>query len=470
MKLVTVFYVLLFSYLSAYSCIAETNETSYEGETYSLSLDDNISISIKSPDGKAVSLIKSISITGNYKNWHRAFKADKVGITAISGNSKEKKFQLDWRFSGPQADQVTATSILTLNPSEIEFDTSLDYQGDIEDIAHIRCVFTHGATWTDSFQAGKAAMQYEIVPDSGVFNSKKSKYSIVRLSSKEENSTECELKITWKPYWENEPVAQADAPLEPIYGYTAETYIDKESEITLPYRLFVPPKYDPDQKYPVVVFLHGGGRFGTNNIGQVKGNAGAMCWVTPEAQSKHPAFVVAPQTSGKLRGWVRTPFKKGSYDLSKTKPSISIPAVFRLLDELQKKYNIDSDRIYFTGQSLGGIGTWYVAMVYPDKIAAAAPVCGSGDPKQATQMGNLPIWAFHGAQDPTIPVSGSRDMVKALEAAGNPNVRYSEYPNGEHDAWNHAYKDDLDQDGEVDLITWMFAQSRAGKNQGTPNE
>ncbi len=460
MKLVTIIYSLLLSCLSAYSGIAETN---YEGKSYWVSLNGNISIGIKSPDGKKVPLIKSISLTGNHKNWSWAFKTDKAEVTAIPGNGKEKKFRLNWKFSGPRAEHVKATSFLTLIPSAIDLTTDLDFQGNIKDIKYSRCIFAHGAKWTESFKAGKAGMQFKIDPRRGVFNNAKANYSVIGLPWKQEgDSAKCTLKITWKPYWGSELMTQPNKQLKPIYGYKAETYIDKKSKITLPYRLFVPKKYNKSQKYPLVVFLHGGGRLGSDNIGQVKGNAGAMCWVTPEVQRKHPSFVVAPQASKKLHGWVQAPFKEEAYDLSKIKPSSAIPAVFRLLDELRKEYNIDPDRIYFTGQSLGGIGTWYVAMVHHDRIAAAAPVCGTSDPRQAVKMGNLPVWAFHGAKDSTIPVNGSRNMIKALKAAGNPNVKYSEYPDCKHDAWNHAYKDDMDKDGEVDLVTWMFSQHRSG--------
>ena len=122
-----------------------------------------------------------------------------------------------------------------------------------------------------------------------------------------------------------------------------------------------------------------------------------------------------------------------------------------LLELIPKQYGIDSARIYLTGQSMGGAGTWIFAMSNPDKFAAIAPVCGWGFPSQVSVIADMPVWAFHGADDPTIPSEESVKMVEALQDAGNTNVKYTEYPNVGHESWYKAYK-------EADLIEWMYSK------------
>lgn len=260
---------------------------------------------------------------------------------------------------------------------------------------------------------------------------------------------------------EGESHEENSEPQPDLYGYVGKVYSSVEYGVRMPYRLFVPEDYSTSRKYPLVLFLHGGGRMGTDNIRQVKNNQGAMCWVQKEVLAKHPAIVVAPQMSKESGGWIGpVNFRRGSYSCADLQLNNLVPVVFELLDTIEHKYNIDASRIYVTGQSLGGIATWYIAMKYPDKVTAVAPVCGAGDPQMDNLSRELPIWAFHGAKDPTIPVSGSREMVNAFRMSGNKHVRYSEYPDVDHNAWDRAYQDDLDRDGEIDLIEWMFAQRR----------
>jgi predicted peptidase len=117
-----------------------------------------------------------------------------------------------------------------------------------------------------------------------------------------------------------------------------------------------------------------------------------------------------------------------------------------------QQYDIDADRVYLTGMSRGGRGTWDIARKRPDLFAAAVPSCGSGAPSKADALRDLPIWAFHGSQDITVPVEGSRHMVEALRALGS-SVKYTEYPNAGHNACTFPYRD-------PQLPEWLFAQHR----------
>jgi predicted peptidase len=106
---------------------------------------------------------------------------------------------------------------------------------------------------------------------------------------------------------------------------------------------------------------------------------------------------------------------------------------------------------------MGGAGTWYTAIANPDRFAAIVPICGWGHPEAVTRIVNLPVWAFHGSADATIPPEGSRSMVLALEEAGSSVVRYTEYPGVGHECWELAYREDTDGNGIADLVTWMFS-------------
>ena len=117
---------------------------------------------------------------------------------------------------------------------------------------------------------------------------------------------------------------------------------------------------------------------------------------------------------------------------------------------LQKEFSIDATRLYVTGLSMGGYGTWDALQRYPDRFAAAVPICGGGDVKQAKKIAQIPIWAFHGDKDTAVPVERTRSMIAALKEAGG-MPKYTEYPDVGHDSWTATYKDPA-------LHEWMFAQ------------
>lgn len=124
--------------------------------------------------------------------------------------------------------------------------------------------------------------------------------------------------------------------------------------------------------------------------------------------------------------------------------------VVQIMDSVEKEFSIDPARIYVTGQSMGGFGTWDIIMRYPKKFAAAIPICGGGDPSQAKNIAHLPIWTYHGDKDNAVPIAGTREMVEALKKADG-NIKYSEYKDGGHNIWVRAWK-------EEDLTQWLFNQ------------
>jgi predicted peptidase len=218
-------------------------------------------------------------------------------------------------------------------------------------------------------------------------------------------------------------------PQKPVDGFQARTFE------TMPYRLFVPPAYDQSKKYPLVLWLHGAGSIGRDNLKQISQASlrGTHTWTAPQVQAKHPAFVLAPQShSG---SWIT-----------------DMPTVLELLDSVEKEFNIDATRIYIAGQSMGGNGTWHFITSRPELFAAAIPLCGWGNPNRANQITQMPIWAFHGAADPTVPAAESQKMIAAIRQAGG-NPRYTEYKGVGHEVWLKAFQ-------EPGLVEWLFAQHK----------
>ena len=224
----------------------------------------------------------------------------------------------------------------------------------------------------------------------------------------------------------------------------------KISTTDMPYRLCVPVGYDTNQSYPLVLFLHGAGERGTNNTAQLTANQGATLWAKEVNQNTYPCFVLAPQcANGKL--WVDTNWGLGSYNQDKIPISEQLSMVLDILNSLQNEFKINSLKIYVTGLSMGGYGTWDLITRFPTKFAAAIPICGAGDPSKASLLGALPIRVFASSDDGTVPVSGSRDMVNAINALG-PNNRsefYTEYTDQGHGSWVNAYN-------TTNLVSWLF--------------
>jgi predicted peptidase len=165
---------------------------------------------------------------------------------------------------------------------------------------------------------------------------------------------------------------------------------------------------------------------------------------------KHPAFVIAPQVpEGEF--WAHLNWRQTDLE-TEPEPRLPLKLSMELLDKIIEEFPIDSDRIYITGLSMGGFGTWDAIIRNPDKFAAALPICGGGDISNALSISHLPIWNFHGALDQVVPVELSRSMIRALiEAGGTPG--YTEYPHVGHDSWIPAYNDDY-------VLEWLFSQSR----------
>jgi predicted peptidase len=246
-----------------------------------------------------------------------------------------------------------------------------------------------------------------------------------------------------------------------VHGYEMHTYTDVDG-MKMTYYLYVPSCYTAQQKYPLVLLLHGGGESANpkatpeQNSALLLNQYYAHVWTSSAIQQKWPSFIVIPQVVSPKR-WVNVPAAAGSYTLA-AQPSDSLRLAKEIVDMLQHEYQgIDAHRLYVTGLSMGGYGTWEAIERWPDYFAAAAPLAGAGDPSKAAALVHIPIWAFHGAQDTDVPVSGSRDMIQAIiQAGGHP--RYTEYPKDGHDLWGSGKV--YSPTSNPALFTWLFSQKQ----------
>lgn len=215
----------------------------------------------------------------------------------------------------------------------------------------------------------------------------------------------------------------------------------------MPYRIFIPANYNPKEKYPLALCLHGAGGRGKDNMS--RGTEAFKALSSSEVQREYPSILVTPQCP-KNANWSSRP----------TNSTVRyIDFVLEVLDELEKEFSIDHSRLYVTGQSMGGYGTWAAITTRPNRFAAAVPVCGGGNPGAVTEIAHLPIWAFHGEKDTVVPTQKSRAMVAALKEEGS-TIKYTEYPGLGHASWVPAWK-------ETDLIPWLFKQeNKPGAGRG----
>jgi predicted peptidase len=214
--------------------------------------------------------------------------------------------------------------------------------------------------------------------------------------------------------------------------------------LEIEYLLFLPAGYEneKEKEWPLMLFLHGAGERGTN---LTKVTVHGPPKIVKE-RADFPFILVSPQCPPG-QTW-------------------SDETLLGLLDEVVESHRVDATRVYLTGLSMGGYGTWSLGLKNPDRFAAIAPICGGGDylpvllpaPGKQAALKNLPVWVFHGAKDSLVPLSESQRMVDALKWAGNQNVKFTIYPEAEHDSWTETYQNQ-------ELYDWMLQH----RSKGTRN-
>lgn len=238
---------------------------------------------------------------------------------------------------------------------------------------------------------------------------------------------------------------------QPVTGFLDRTL--RLGQTSHRYQVYVPVEFDPGRSWPVILFLHGAGERGSDGLKPTQVGVGTAIRMD---RDRFPAIAVFPQVSPE-GAWVGDMARVASL----------------ALDLAIAEFHGDPERIYLTGISMGGYGTWYMGFDAPERFAALVPVCGgivpppgrpllrqlpatagAADPyaAAASRLKEVPAWVFHGAEDAVIPASESRRIVEALKKAGG-DVRYTEYKDVEHNSWDRAY-------AEPELWTWLFAQRR----------
>lgn len=226
---------------------------------------------------------------------------------------------------------------------------------------------------------------------------------------------------------------------EIVEPFEAKIYVSSQGD-SLPYRWLEPLNYDSTLQYPLVISLHGSGDRGTDNAKQIAGTVFPQLLAKPENRKKYPAFIFVPQC--RLNTWWGEDSGDGGVD------SLLIECV----SALEKEFAIDKNRRYLTGVLMGGYGTWHLISTRPEMFAAAIPMSGEGNPALAPNVVDVPVWAFHGARDGNVPVSGARDMIEAIKNVGG-TPRYSEYPEEAHNLTEKIIN-------TPELLDWLFAQVR----------
>lgn len=216
---------------------------------------------------------------------------------------------------------------------------------------------------------------------------------------------------------------------------------------TLPYRLYVPDTL-PATPLPLLVFLHGAGSRGKDNERHLTHFRQAAGYIARH----YPCVILAPQCPAGKR-WVEVDWGLPAHTMP-PHPSRPLALSMQLLDSLVHALPIDTTRLYITGLSMGGYGTWDWVQRQPWRFAAAVPICGGADTTTAPRLQHLPVWIFHGALDRVVPVVRARSMYHALQEAGNRQARYTEYPGVYHDSWQQAY-------ATPGLWQWLFAQTKS---------
>ncbi len=228
--------------------------------------------------------------------------------------------------------------------------------------------------------------------------------------------------------------AQMDKKMNTVPpGYQQSQKFEKKitKTVSCNYLLFLPEDYGKKrQRWPLILFLHGAGERGSV-LNKVKAHGPPKI---VKNRKDFPFIVVSPQCP------------EGDWWTEK------VEVLINLVDDISARYKVDKERIYLTGLSMGGFGTWSLASAYPERFAAIAPVCGEGSRIMALKLKDIPTWVFHGAKDRVVPLEKSEEMVNAIRKRGG-DVKFTIYPEAGHDSWTESYKNQ-------ELYDWFLEHSK----------
>lgn len=213
-------------------------------------------------------------------------------------------------------------------------------------------------------------------------------------------------------------------------GRQTAQHMEQQVTLSLDYLLYLPPNYDRQDSWPLLVFLHGAGERG-HDLKKVKAHGPPKLI---EQGKDLPFLIVSPQCP-EDNWW----------------PGME-REVIALVDEMIDTHKVDTSRVFLTGLSMGGYGTWAIGCSYPQRFSAIVPICGGGRPFRAGSLKEVPVWAFHGAKDPVVPLEESEQMVEAVNKAGG-SAKLTVYPNAQHDSWTQTYDN-------PELYDWLLSHTR----------
>lgn len=236
--------------------------------------------------------------------------------------------------------------------------------------------------------------------------------------------------------------------------FMKQFFIEKTD--TLPYRILVPDKYDPENKYPLIIFLHGSGERGNDNEKQLA--HGAELFLRDSIRKKYPAIVVFPQCSDNSN-WSNVNIVTDSVSSKRTiqffsnsKPTVAMSLLINLVDDLKHKYSVQNKKIYVIGLSMGGMGAFEIVRRKPNLFAAAMPICGGANPATARSLLKTKWWIFHGEKDDVVNPQYSKDMATAILNEGG-TAKLTIYPDANHNSWDSAF-------AESNFMQWMFSNRK----------
>lgn len=225
---------------------------------------------------------------------------------------------------------------------------------------------------------------------------------------------------------------------------------------TLPYRLLLPDNYEPGKKYPLILFMHGSGERGNDNQRQLI--HGSKLFLNDTLRKKFPAIVILPQCAANSRWAVMETPGGGTFNWANVQFPVDAPPtepsalLHQLMDSLIASGGVDTKRVYVGGLSMGGMGTFDMLARYPQRFAAAFPICGAGNETVTGRYAkSTALWIFHGGADAVVPPSSSRAIYSNLKKEGA-DVQYTEYPGVGHNSWDKAF-------AEPGLFPWLFSHA-----------
>ena len=231
-----------------------------------------------------------------------------------------------------------------------------------------------------------------------------------------------------------------------------ETYVNAdEDNYEVVYTVILPTEYDETKYYPVLLFLHGAGERGNDNVNQLNLVIDDLFATRPELLEN--TIIIAPQCPTDDQ-WVNTPWGDGNYSVDEIPESKALKTALKILDEVSTAYGGDRAQTYIMGVSMGGYGTWDAIMRHPELFAAAVPICGAADPTKAEVLKDMPIRTYHGSSDNVVPPEGTRLMSRAIRSAGNKDFYFKSLNGVGHNAWDYAAVD-------TEMIDWLYTHTLA---------